>query len=82
MKYAVAYLNFFDNDLQITSVEADDPITAMIEGARKLMDAADDDEWLNDQLKNIPSSAGYPARIEEIKEAFFNTDQVIAVMPC
>jgi hypothetical protein len=81
MNYAVAYLNFFDNDLQIISIEADDPITAMIEGARELMGASDDDEWLNDQLKNIPSSDGYPTRIEEIKEAFFNTDQVIAVMP-
>lgn len=81
MKYAVAYLNFFDNDLQITCVEADDPITAMIEGARELMGAANDDKWLNDQLKDIPSSAGYSARIKEIKEAFFDTDQVITVVP-
>ena len=81
MKYAVAYLNFFDYDLQITSVEADDPITAMIEGARELMGAADDDEWLNGFLKNIPSVDGYAARIEEIREEFFNADQVVAVMP-
>lgn len=53
----------------------------MIESAQELMGATDDDEWLNDQLKDIPSSAGYPARIEEIKEAFFYTDQVITVMP-
>jgi hypothetical protein len=81
MKYAVAHLNFFDNNLQITSVEANDPITAIIEGARELIGAADDDEWLNDQLKAIPTSDGYAARIEAIKEIFFDTDQVIAIMP-
>jgi len=81
MKYAVAYLNLFDNDLLITSVEADNPITAMIEGARELMGAAVDDEWLNNHLKDIPSSDGYPVRIEEIKTEFFDTDQVVAVMP-
>ena len=81
MKYAVAYLNLFDNDLLIMSVEADNPITAMIEGARELMGAAVDDEWLNNHLKDIPSSDGYPVRIEEIKTEFFDTDQVVAVMP-
>lgn len=81
MKYAVAHMNFFDNDLQITAVDAENPVQAMIEGARTLMKAQDDDEWLNGLLENIPGPDGYAERIEEIREEFFNTDQVITVMP-
>jgi len=81
MKYAVAYMNYFDNDIKLTVVEADDPITAMVEGAREMMKARDDDEWLNEKLENIPSPNGYAERIEKIREDFFNTDQAIAVMP-
>jgi hypothetical protein len=32
MKYAVAYMNFFDNDLQMTQVDAENPVQAMVEG--------------------------------------------------
>jgi len=81
MKYAVAYMNYFDNDVKLTVVEADDPITAMVEGAREMMKARDDDEWLNEKLENIPSPNGYAERIEEIQVDFFDTDQTIAVMP-
>ena len=80
MKYSVAWMNLFDNDLKMISVEADNPVTAIIEGARRLLGAPDTDEWLNPMLKNIPEPKGYMARIEEIREEFFNADQVIAVM--
>ena len=82
MRYAVAHMNFYDNNLQMILVNADDPITAMIEGARQLMDIDDpaNDEWLSAFLQNIPESNNYAARIEEIQEAFFNTDQLIAVV--
>ena len=54
----------------------------MIEGARQLMDNDDpaNNEWLNAFLQNIPESDDYAARIEEIQGAFFDTDQLIAVM--
>lgn len=79
MRYAVAYMNYFDNDLKITVVEANDPIIAMIEGARILMDASGDvNEWLNSfELENIPVNR-CETRIEEIRRAFFDTDQVIS----
>ena len=82
MKYAVAYVNFFVNDLQLTRAEANDPITAMIEGARELISGSDDvDKWLDSMLENIPLPGNYGPRLEEIQEEFFNTDQLIAVMP-
>lgn len=88
MKYAVAYMNYFDNDLKLIVVEADDPITAMVEGVRKLLDNPENDEWLDPMLENIPLQlelGGAPdparvARIEEIKEEFFNADQAVTVM--
>ncbi len=55
----------------------------MIEGARQLMDNDDpaNNEWLNAFLQNIPESiVVVTARIEEIQGAFFDTDQLIAVM--
>lgn len=79
MKYSVAWMNFFDNDLKMISVEADNPIAAMIEGARRLIGDPDIDKWLYAML-DVPASKGHMARIEEIQEEFFNADQVIAVM--
>ncbi len=81
MKYAVAYLNFFDNNLRLIKVEANDPITAIIEGVSKLTDSSEIAEWLNPMLENIPASDGYAARIEEIRQAFFDTDQIVEVLP-
>ena len=79
MKYAVAYMNYFDNNLQIIIVDAENPVQAMVEGARTLLKAKDDDEWLNNFLKNIPAGC-YAKRVEEIRDEFFNADQAIAVM--
>ena len=78
MKYAVAYMNYFDNDLKLTVIEAHNPITAMIEGARKLMGNPASDKWLDAMLQDTPAPDGHAAQIEEIQEEFFNTDQLIA----
>ncbi len=81
MKYAVAYLNFYENENQITVVEAGDPITAMVEGVRAIENAngnPDVDKWLDGLLENIPDPSGYAKRIEEIKTEFFNLDQAIS----
>jgi len=81
MNYVVAWMNFFDNDLKMISVEAGNPITAMVEGARQLMgNNPENNMWLDPMLQNIPEPEDYAARIEEIREEFFNTNQVIAVM--
>jgi len=81
MKYAVAYASFPDSDLKLTAVEADDPITAMIEGVREMMGASDRDPWLNGFLEKSTEPANYAARIEEIKREFFDVDQAVEVMP-
>jgi hypothetical protein len=80
MKYAVAWISFFSNELQIIAVDAYDPITAMIEGVRQLAgNDPENNEWLDNMLKDIPEE-GYTARIEEIREEFFNVDQAVTVM--
>lgn len=81
MKYAVAYMNFFDNDLKMVQVEADNPITALIEGVREITEAPDVDEWLNSLLADDDDTGDYATRIEAIRTEFFNADAVCAVMP-
>jgi len=85
MKYAVAYMNYFDNDLKLTVVEADNPITAIVEGVRKMTEAKDDDRWLNSFLEDAARDKigvdDYAERIEYIRQEFFNTDALVAVMP-
>ncbi len=81
MKYAVAHLSFFENKNQIAVVEADNPIAAMIEGARILVNPGgnpDTNEWLDGFLKDISDTADYAARVEEIIIEFFNADQIIS----
>ena len=77
MKYAVALLNFFDNSNHVTIVDSDNPIRAMVEGARTLMRAKDADEWLNGFLKDMPTDS-YATRIDEIQDAFFDVDLAIS----
>lgn len=81
MKYAVAYMNFYDNDLKLVQVEADNPIVALVEGVREMTEAADDDPWLNSFLADDDSTADYADRIETIREGFFDADAMVAVMP-
>ncbi len=81
MEYAVAHVDFIENENRITIVEADDPITAMIDGVRKLSNSdgnLDVDLWLDGFLKDIPEPAGYAARIEEIKTEFFDVKQAVS----
>jgi len=85
MKYAVAYMNFYDNDLKLTQVEADDPITAIVEGVREMTEAEDSDPWLNSFLEDAARDGvgvdDYAERIEHIRQEFFNADALAAVMP-
>lgn len=78
MKYAVSWMNFFDNDLKICTVHgAANPIEALVMGVSG-MSGAVDDPWLLAFLDEIPSQDGYDARIAEIQEEFFNVDQLVS----
>ena len=68
MKYAVAYVNLFDNDLTIEIVEADTPKEAIKKHTR-LADACHA-EWV----------AEMPEDLEEIKEVFFDGDTLVDVI--
>lgn len=84
MKYAIANMNYFNNDLKIIKVEADNPIVAIVDGVCQLTNNGVDvgvDKWLNSFLKDIPTDGDYEKRITEIQEEFFNADQLVAVMP-
>lgn len=71
-KFAVAHINFFDNDLKIDVVSAPDWKEALITtqlSSCKPEYKADVEEWLND----------LPDDIEEAKGYFFNCDQLFEV---
>ena len=76
MKFAVAYINYFDNDLQITIVEANDCIEGIIEGARILMKA---DKWLDDLYAKAVNTDNMDSAIEMIQDNFFDCDSDIAI---
>ena len=80
MRYAVAHADFFNNDLKIVIVEFNNPITALIEGVRIICKTKDIDtnKWLDSFLENIPNEY-VDDRIEEIRQEFFNGDQLVAV---
>ncbi len=46
MRYVVAHMDFYNNDLKIVIVECDDPITALIEGVRKICKVRDTDKFI------------------------------------
>lgn len=85
MKYAVAYISYFDDALKLAVIEADDPITAIVEGVRSLLDDSgnpEDTEWLDLMLENIPAPGpAREARIEEIEKMFYHADEAVAVLP-
>ena len=65
-QFAVGFADFFDNDLVVEVVEADD-VHAAILGHSKFKDSKykeDDAKWLADMPKDI----------DELKEFFFNAD--------
>lgn len=65
-KYAVAYVNLFDDNLKIIIIEAFSESEALVEGTRNLV--AEMDSWLDSLLEKTP---------EEIEESFFDADQLI-----
>ena len=74
LKFAVAYVNAFDNDLQITIVEANDCIKGIIKGARIMMPA--NDKWLDDLYAKAVNT---DSAIEMIQNNFFDCDSNIAI---
>ena len=77
MKFAVAYVNAFDNNLQITIVEAVDCIKGIIEGARILMPA--NGKWLDGLYTKAVNTNNMDSAIEMMKMTFFNCDCNIAI---
>lgn len=68
-RYAVAYVSLFHSDLKIAIVEANNPAKAIIEGVCQLTD---------DELGSWVSALACKS-IEEIKQDFFDTDQLVTV---
>lgn len=79
-KYAVAYINYFDNDLQMTVVEACNPIAAIVKGVKEII-GIEEDAWVDQFLDLGKDPSKYGEDIEKVKEEFFNTDQNVEVMP-
>ena len=85
MKYAVAYVSAFDNDLQVTVVEAVDVIQGLMKGARVLLKITDDNDdlynqWLEEIFKKaVDATDNLNAAVEAIQEEFFNVDSNIAI---
>ncbi len=83
MKYAVAHMDFYNNDLKIVIIKRNDPITALVEGVRKIRKVKEGDidtqKWLDSFLENISSVGPWNDRLEDIKQEFFNSDQLVAV---
>jgi len=78
MKFAVALVSAFDNDLRITIVEADDCVKGIIKGAKTLMPA--NEKMLDDMYtKAIDESDNMDSAIKLIQDDFFNFDCNIAV---
>ena len=78
-KYAVAYMNFFDNEIEMVVVEADNSIIAIVKGVLQII-GKEEDAWLTPILEGIPNSDGHANRIREIQDEFFNTNQAVNVM--
>lgn len=68
-KFAVGYISFFDNDLVVDIVEAEDIKSAILSHKKLKTDDKDFAEWIN----NMPDS------LEDIQTEFFNSDQGIDV---
>lgn len=81
MKFAVAYADYKNPEVKLTFVEADDPVTALVEGARELIEASDRDPWINSFLKKPVPPAEYASRIEEIQAAFQFVSMGVTVRP-
>ena len=81
MRYVVAYVSDFDNDLKQIVVEAEDPIHALHKGVSKLSPPSEHFScWLNDLCRYTWTNEDGPKLLEEIKKAFFNNDSQVSII--
>jgi len=74
-RFAVGYANFFDNDLQIEIIEADDFREAIIKHSGfKAKDPKDADEIAKDMAEWFSSM---PETMEDVKQFFFDGDALV-----
>lgn len=67
MKWAVAYMNFFDNELRVEIVEANTMIEALSKHSKL---SSNETGW----LKNMPNN------LEQIRTMFFDADAAIDII--
>ena len=75
-KYAVSYINFFNNELTIEIVEAETIKKAILKHSKLLAENSDngkvdEEDWLHTNM---------PEELEEIKETFFDMDCMVDVV--
>lgn len=64
--YAVALMNYFNNELKMITIESDSVVNAMLDGSKKILGSGS--EWVDE--------IGCKTE-EDIKEYFFNCDMLI-----
>ena len=67
-RYAVAHMDFFNNDLKIAIVEANGEVEAIIKGMKSI------DEDLGAWVAGLAHFS-----VEELKQSFFNVDRLVDV---
>lgn len=77
MKFAVGHLSYFDNELRLAIVEADNLADALLGGVRKILNIASDS--VPDMISWVEGLSG--KTVDEIGEEFFNADQIVAAIP-
>ncbi len=78
MRYAVAYVSFFDNDLELVVTDCTDPITAIHDAVEEMTEKSD---WLDDLCRPVATQENWPEQIKKIKEEFFSCDALVSVLP-
>ena len=73
-KFAVSWVSFFENDLKIQIVEAIGPVQAIAVAMVDWSGGGEARAWVHDLTSESRT-------IEEIREEFFKSDQLIAVCP-
>lgn len=72
--YMVAYLSFFDNDMQMVQVKA----TSEYEAIKKAMVEISSEDTKQEEI-DFQNSEDYPANLDEQKEYYFDADLAINV---
>lgn len=65
-KYVVAYINFFDNELKMSIIEAENEVDACKQYL-KIKEFNENNDWIN----NLPNN------LENLRDEIFNTDSQI-----